>query len=61
MSDAEIDQFIIAFKSFMEHASVEELNYLQREAKRKYNLAYNTYKANELGVTMDYYMSEFNI
>tara|TARA_B100001996_G_scaffold357162_1_gene320944 strand:- start:1182 stop:1367 length:186 start_codon:yes stop_codon:yes gene_type:complete len=61
MSEPEIEQFVILFKSFMEHASVEELNYLQREAKRKYNLAYNTYKANELGVTMDYYMSEFNI
>ena len=61
MSDVEIEQFIIAFKSFMEHASVEELNYLQREAKRKYNLAYHTYKAHELGVTMDYYMSEFNV
>ena len=61
MSDAEIDQFIIAFKSFMDHASAEELNYLQRESRRKYNLAYHTYMAHELGVTMDYYMSEFNI
>ena len=61
MSEPEIEQFVILFKSFMEHASVEELNYLQREAKRKYNLAYHTYKAHELGVTMDYYMSEFNV
>ena len=37
MSEPEIEQFIIVFKSFMDHASVEELNYLQREAKREYN------------------------
>tara|TARA_X000000368_G_scaffold13205_1_gene10611 strand:- start:1117 stop:1299 length:183 start_codon:yes stop_codon:yes gene_type:complete len=59
MSDAEIEQFTVLFKSFMDHASVEELNYLQREAKRKYNIAYNTYKANELGVSMEYYIAEF--
>ena len=33
MSEPEIEQFIIVFKSFMDHASVEELNYLQREAR----------------------------
>jgi len=59
MSEPEIEQFIVLFKSFMEHASVEELNYLQREAKRKYNIAYYTYKANEIGVSMDYYIAEF--
>ena len=59
MTDDEIEQFIILLKSFMDHASVEELNYLQRESKRKYNLAYNTYKANELGVSVEYYMAEF--
>ena len=59
MSEPEIEQFIIVFKSFMDHASVEELNYLQRESRRKYNLAYHTYKAHELGVSVDYYMAEF--
>ena len=59
MSEPEIEQFIIVFKSFMDHASVEELNYLQREAKREYNKRYFEYKAKQLGVSTDYYIAEF--
>ena len=59
MTDEEIEEFIKTFKSFMDHASVEELNYLRRESTRKYNQSYYAYKAKKLGVDIDYYMSEF--
>ena len=35
MSDEEIQTFITTFKSFMQHADVEEMNYLRRESTRK--------------------------
>ena len=34
MSDEEIQTFITTFKSFMQHADVEEMNYLRRESTR---------------------------
>ena len=36
MSDEEIKTFITTLKSFMQHADVEEMNYLRRESTRKY-------------------------
>ena len=40
MSDDEIETFITTFKSYMERASVSELNYLRRESNRKYREMY---------------------
>ena len=40
MSDDEIKTFITTFKSFMQHADVEEMNYLRRESTRKYKQLY---------------------
>jgi hypothetical protein len=43
----------------MKHASVEEQNYIRREAARKYTQSYYETKAAELEVTVDYYIQEF--
>ena len=40
MSDEEIKTFITTLKSFMQHADVEEMNYLRRESTRKYKQLY---------------------
>ena len=37
MSDDEIKTFITTFKSFMQHADVEEMNYLRRESHASIN------------------------
>jgi len=59
MSEEELEQFEKALETFMEYASVEELNYLRRESTRKYNQSYYQSKADELKVSIDYYMKEF--
>ena len=59
MSEPEIEQFIIVFKSFMDHASVEELAYMRRETTRKCNETYYKRRAKELNVAFDYYLKEF--
>ena len=59
MSDEEIKTFITTFKSFMNHASVEEMNYLRRESTRKYKQLYYKNQAKKLGVSYDYFISEF--
>jgi hypothetical protein len=59
MNDEDIKMFIKAFEDFMKHASVEEQNYIRREAARKYTQSYYETKAAELEVTVDYYMQEF--
>lgn len=46
-------------QDFMHRAEVEELNYIRREANRQYQKSYYSYKAKELGITLDYYISEF--
>ena len=43
----------------MQHAEVEELNYIRREAHRQYTKSYYLHKAKELGITLDYYIAEF--
>ena len=48
MSDDEIKTFITTFKSFMEQASVSELNYLRRESNRKYREMYYTNQAKKV-------------
>ena len=59
MTDDEIAQFISLFQDYMVHAEVEELNYIRREAHRQYTKSYYLHKANELGITLDYYIAEF--
>ena len=59
MSDDEIKTFITTFKSFMEQASVSELNYLRRESNRKYRGMYYINQAKKHQVSLDYYLSEF--
>ena len=59
MNDEDIQQFMNAFEDFMKHASVEEQNYIRREAARKYTQSYYETKAAELEVTVDYYIQEF--
>ena len=59
MSDDEIQTFITTFKSYMERASVSELNYLRRESNRKYREMYYQNQAEKHKVSLDYYLSEF--
>ena len=59
MSDEEIKTFITTFKSFMQHADVEEMNYLRRESTRKYKQLYYQSQAKKHNVSYDYYISEF--
>ena len=58
MSDSEIEEFIKTFKSFMDHASIEELAYMRRETTRKFNETYYNRRAKEMLVTYDYYMRD---
>ena len=55
LSDKEIETFITTFKSYIERASVSELNYLRRESNRKYRQMYYTNQAKKHNVSLDYY------
>ena len=59
LSEEEIETFITTFKSYIERASVSELNYLRRESNRKYRQMYYLNESKRLGITLDYYLSEF--
>ena len=59
MNDEDVKQFISAFEDFMKHADVEVQNYVRREAARQYTKSYFEKQAQELNVTVDYYLSEF--
>ena len=59
LSNEEIETFITTFKSYMERASVSELNYIRRESNRKYRQMYYTNQAKKHNVSLDYYISEF--
>ena len=59
LSNEEIETFITTFKSYMERASVSELNYIRRESNRKYREMYYTNQAKKLNISLDYYLSEF--
>ncbi len=59
MNDQDIEMFMKAFNDFMEHASIEEQNYVRRESARQYTKSFFEKKASELEVTVDYYMQEF--
>ena len=59
LSEEEIKTFITTFKSYIERASVSELNYLRMESNRKYRQMYYTNKAKKHNVSLDYYISEF--
>ena len=59
MSDEEIKTFITTFKQFMNHADVEEMNYLRRESTLKYKQLYYQRQARVHNVSYDYYLHEF--
>ena len=59
LSEEEIKTFITTFKSYIERASVSELNYLRRESNRKYRQMYYKNQAKKHNVSLDYYISEF--
>jgi len=59
LTNDEINSFIITFKSYMERASVSELNYIRRESNRKYRQMYYTNQAKQHNVSLDYYIAEF--
>ena len=59
LSDKEIETFINCFKDFIQRAEVEELNYLRRESQRKYRQMYYQNESKRLGISLDYYISEF--
>tara|TARA_B100001989_G_C24448535_1_gene417721 strand:- start:196 stop:396 length:201 start_codon:yes stop_codon:yes gene_type:complete len=59
LSNKEIETFINCFKDFIQRAEVEELNYLQRESGRKYRQMIYENESKRLGITLDYYLSEF--
>ena len=59
LSEEEIKTFITTFKSYMERASVSELNYIRRESNRKYRQMYYTNQAKKQNVSLEYYISEF--
>ena len=59
MNDQDIEMFMQAFDDFMENATIEEKNYVRREAAREYTKSFFEKKASELEVTVDYYMQEF--
>ena len=58
MSEEEIVEFTKCFKKFMDRADVEMINYFRREAQRSYNLSYYKVCAENLNVSLDYYMQE---
>ena len=59
MNDEDIKQFMNAFEDFMKHADVEMQNYVRREAARQYTKSYFEKQAEEMNVSVDYYISEF--
>ena len=59
MNDEDVKQFITAFEDFMKHADVEVQNYVRREAARQYTKSYFERQAEEMKVSVDYYISEF--
>ena len=59
MNEQEVEMFMKAFDDFMEHADVEMQHYVRREAVRKFNKSSLEKKAEEMEVTVDYYMQEF--
>ena len=47
------------FKSFMNRADVEIVNYFRRESQIIYNKTYYHKCAEDVGVSLDYYLEEF--
>ena len=59
MNDEDVKQFITAFEDFMKHSDVEMQNYIRRESARQYTKSFFEKQAAEMGVPVDYYISEF--
>lgn len=59
MNDDDIQQFLLAFNDFMKHAETE-INSNQRWMEARYHSQqFYEQKASELGVSVEYYLSEF--
>jgi hypothetical protein len=66
MNEEEIVQFLNAFIDFMKHSEVEELNFKNRSEYEEYEKMSKKViemeiekKAEELEITVDYYLTEF--
>jgi hypothetical protein len=59
MNDSDILEFISAFDDFMKHSEEQIDAYHKREEAKKYTEKFYKKKAAKLGVTVDYYISEF--
>lgn len=59
MNDEDISQFISAFEDFMKHAEETIHSQQQWMEARYYSQQYYEQKAAELGLSVEYYLSEF--
>ena len=59
MSDEEVNEFMKLFKYIMSRADVEIANYFRRESQIIYNKTYFHKCAEDVGVSVDYYLEEF--
>jgi len=59
MNDEDVKQFITAFEDFMKHAEVEQFNHSAWDSARFHSQQFYEQKATELGVPVNYYLSEF--
>lgn len=59
MKEEEIDQFVKAFKDFMKHSEEQVDSYKKWEEAKHYAELFYQQKAEELNISVDYYLSEF--
>ena len=59
MSEEDIKQFISAFEDFMKHSETEIDSHDKWQEAESYTELFYEQKANELEITVDYYMAEF--
>jgi hypothetical protein len=59
MNDNDIQEFLNAFDDFMKHSESEINSYFAWQEARSYTNSLYVQKAKELGVSVEYYLSEF--
>ena len=59
MNDNDIQEFLNAFDDFMKHSETEINSYFEWQEARSYTNSLYAQKAKELGVSVEYYLSEF--
>jgi len=59
MNEEDINQFISAFEDFMKHSEESIHSHHQWKEAEAYANHFYEKKADELGVTVDYYLEEF--